>query len=70
MASHLSLLPSHPYPLILHIFLGKVHITISNYHLIVNVPLKLPIMSMSPSKLPKNVNVPLMTKMPFIKLLK
>jgi hypothetical protein len=38
--------------------MGKVHITSSNYHSIVNVPLKLPIVSMFPLKLPKNVNVP------------
>jgi hypothetical protein len=37
---------------------GKVHITLSNYYLIVNVPPKLPIVSMFPLKLPKNVNVP------------
>jgi hypothetical protein len=41
-----------------NIFLGKVHITPSNYHSIVNVPPKLPIVSISPPKLPKNVNVP------------
>jgi lipopolysaccharide export LptBFGC system permease protein LptF len=49
---------------------GKIHITPSNYCSIVNVPPKLPIVSMSPPKLPKNVNISLMTKMPFIKLLK
>jgi hypothetical protein len=36
----------------------KIHITPSNYHTIVNVPHKLPIVSMSPLKLPKNVNGP------------
>jgi len=54
----------------LYFFMGKVHITPSNYHIIVKVPPKLLIVSMSPLKLPKNINVPLMTKMPFIKLLK
>jgi hypothetical protein len=37
----------------------KVHIYPSNYHSIVNVPSKLPIVSMSPFKLLKNVNAPL-----------
>jgi hypothetical protein len=50
--------------------LGKVYITPSNYHFIVNVPPKLLIVSMSPPKLPKTVNVPLMTKISFRKLLK
>jgi hypothetical protein len=50
--------------------LGKVHITPSNYHTIVNVPPKLPIVSISSLKLTENVNVPIMTKMSFIKLLK
>jgi hypothetical protein len=41
-----------------HIFLEKVHIP-SNYHSIVNVPPKLPIVSMSPPPKPqKNINVP------------
>jgi hypothetical protein len=40
-----------------YFFLGKVHISPSNYHLIVNVPPKLPIVSIAPLKLPKNVNV-------------
>lgn len=35
----------------------KVHIPPSNYYLIVNVLSKLPIVSMSPLKLSKNVNV-------------
>jgi hypothetical protein len=39
-------------------FLKSTHIS-SNYHLIVNVPPKLPIVSIVPLKLPKNVNVPL-----------
>jgi hypothetical protein len=38
-------------------FLGKVYITLSNYYLIVNVPPKLLIVSMSHPKLPKHVNV-------------
>jgi hypothetical protein len=37
---------------------GKVHITPSNYHSIVNVPPKLPIVSIFPLKLPENVNIP------------
>jgi hypothetical protein len=48
----------------------KLRITLSNYHIIVNVPPKLPIVSISSLKLQENVNVPLMTEMPFIKLLK
>jgi len=36
----------------------KVHITPSNYHSIVNVLPKLPIVSISPLKLLENVNVP------------
>jgi hypothetical protein len=42
----------------LRTLMEKVHITPLNYHSIVNVPHKLPIVSMSPPKLPKNVNVP------------
>jgi hypothetical protein len=41
--------------------LEKIQIFLSNYHSIINVPPKLPIVSMSPFKLPKNVNVPYKT---------
>jgi hypothetical protein len=47
-------------------FFGKMHIHPINYHPIVNVLLKLPIVSMSLPKLLNNVNVPPMTKIPFI----
>jgi len=51
-------------------FKGKIHIISLNYHLIVNVLFKLSIVAISHSKLSKNVNVSLITKIPFIKLLK
>jgi hypothetical protein len=50
------------------IILGKLYMPLLNYHLIVNVPSKLLIVSMSLPKLLNNVNVYPMTKIPFIKL--
>jgi len=44
--------------LISRIYMGKVHISPSNYHSIVNVPFKLPIVLIAPLKLSKNINVP------------
>jgi hypothetical protein len=38
-------------------FMEKVYISLSNYYSIVNVPSKLLIVSMSPLKLPKHVDV-------------
>jgi hypothetical protein len=54
----------------IYILKEKIHITHSNYHLIVNVPPNYQLYQCPLPKLPKTVNVPIMTKIPFIKLLK
>jgi hypothetical protein len=48
-----------PSSCLLRVFFGKSTHILSNYHSIVNVPSKLPIVSISLLKLPKNIKVPL-----------